>query len=167
MQKLGHSNEVNSQSFWTNRLAAGNLLKALGPDDDLTTAVSELNNLLKYETQIIATQINHTVSHIADTMDESVQINREVRAQTAATARVAQSQIGILNRVDGRMSKVQNGHNRTAAKVDRLEVTMNRIEASSQASWEEANEKLDSVISGIRGTILSFACLIYRTPLGQ
>jgi len=150
-----------------NHLAAGNLLKALGPDDNLTCAVSELNNLLKYETQIIATQINHTVSHIADTVDASVQINKEVRAQTAATAEITRSQIGILTQVDRRVSRVQNGQTQTAAKVDRLAVTMNRIEASSQASWEETNEKLDSVISRIHGTILSSAGLIHRTTLGR
>ena len=142
-------------------------MKALGPNDDLTCAVSELNNLLKNETQIIATQINHTVSHIADTMAASVQINTEVRAQTSETAEIARRQIGILTQVHRRVSRVQNGQTQTAARVDRLAATMNRMEASSQASWEETNERLDSVISSMHGTILSFAGLIHRITLGR
>jgi hypothetical protein len=175
MQRLGHSNEVRpcvkSSNYY---LAARNLLKALGPDDHLTSTVSSLETLLKHETPILVTQINHTVSRISDTLDLSVRTNEAIDARTATTIAVVQSQTTIVKKIDKRLSKVQNRQIETAAQVQhigkRLSVSMSRVEglsASSRASIEEANEKLDAIISGLQGNIPALTLLTrFRITLG-
>lgn len=146
-------------------------MKALGPDDSLTSAISGLDTLLKYETPIIATQINHTISRMAHTLDESVLTTQKVDARIAAAGDVVLSQNTLIKKVDKRLSKVQNRQTETVAKVqhigDRLSVSMSRIEGlstSSRASLEEANEKLDSLISNIHGNI-SLVYLLIRSRI--
>ena len=56
---------------------AGNLLKSLGPNDQLANAVAELNNLLRTETSIVVAQIHKTTSDIQKTSQQlAVSMNR-------------------------------------------------------------------------------------------
>lgn len=162
--KMG-SFKRSTQNFFilkspANLIAATNLLKALGPNDDLVGAIEELDRLLKMETPIVVTQINKTVSSMENVLQETARVGNQIKERTAETHKHITSQTTMVKTISDRTLQVQKSVKEASAHVAQysrqLSVSMDRMQgmsASSQASIEELTEKVDSILSSIQGSI--------------
>jgi methyl-accepting chemotaxis protein len=144
----------------TNLTAASNLLKALGPNDDLVGAVDDLDRLLKIETPIIVTQINKKVSAMDKIVQETARVGNQINERTTETHKCITSQTAMVRTISDRTLEVQKSVKEASAHVAQysrqLSVSMDRMQGmstSSQASIEELTEKVDSILSSIQGSI--------------
>ena len=143
-------------------LAAGNLLKALGPNDELSKATKELDRLLKMETSIIVTKINKTTSDTHVIAKKSYITGVQINERTAQTQKIITQQAATMSALADHTVEVQKTLKETTTLVAQFNrkhsVAMDRVEgisASSQASIEELKERLNTLtglVSGVNGS---------------
>ena len=108
---------------------AGNLLKSLGPNDQLLKAVGDLDVLLKAETYTITAQMNVRTSETNETVKQLSLSGMETQRHIIGL----QQNIEKVSLVSGRIEERQFG----------MQETLNRV----QAQVEEVPEKLLGLVS--------------------
>ena len=146
----------------------GNLLKALGPNDELSKATKELDRLLKMETPIIVTKINKTTSDTHIIAKKSYITGVQINERTAQTQKIITQQTATVNALVNHSVEVHKNLKESTAMVAQFHrkhsVAMDRVEgisASSQASIEEIKEKVNTLVSAVNGSTISFFALTY------
>ena len=144
----------------------GNILKALGPNDELSKATKELDRLLKMEIPIIVTKINKTTSATHIIAKKSYITGVQINERTAQTHKIITQQTASFSALVGQTLEVQKNLKETTTMVAQFNrkhsVAMDRVEgisASSQASIEELKERLNTLtdlVSGVNGSTLPF-----------
>jgi chaperonin cofactor prefoldin len=140
-------------------VAAVNLLKSLGPDDQLVKAVNELNILLNAETSMIVAQVNKRTFDIQNMMKEISITETQINVRTAEMQECMIKETTLVKALNDHTVEVQRSITessvRGAESSQQLSVSMDRIEgisASSHTSIEELNKKVDAFLSRVECT---------------
>jgi hypothetical protein len=135
-------------------IAVSNILKSLGPNDQLVNAVAELQILLNSETATVVAHINKRTHETDKRVIEASKVGTQINIRTVKIQEDIVKGNAIITAIDERTVQVQETLEQTASQGvkanEHLLVRMDRLEGlsvDSRTSIEEVKEKVEAFLT--------------------